>query len=71
METIKPEIIIVVEGGAVTSVVSAGPGIVFRVIDIDLIKNGDEDEPPYIDYVSEADNVNVEEYTKTILQEVK
>jgi hypothetical protein len=39
------------------------------VIDVDLIKVGDN-EPLYTDYAFDAQNVNVEEYTKEILKDV-
>jgi hypothetical protein len=65
----EPEIVIVLEGGVVTAAATKGSGITYRVIDIDAIKVGDN-EPPYTDYVFDAQNVNVEEYTKDILKDV-
>ena len=62
----EPEIVIVIEGGVVTAAATKGPGIMYRVIDIDAIKVGDN-EPQYTDYVFDAENVNVEEYTNCLL----
>jgi hypothetical protein len=65
----EPEILIVIEGGVVTAAATKGSGITYRVIDVDLIKVGDN-KPPYTDYAFDAENVNVEEYTKEILEDV-
>jgi len=65
----EPEIMIVIEGGVVTAAATKGSGVTYRVIDIDAIKVGDN-EPPYTDYAFNAENVNVEEYTKDILKDV-
>jgi len=65
----EPGIVIVIEGGVVTAAASKGSGITYRVIDIDAIKVGDN-EPPYTDYAFDAQNVNVEAYTKDILKDV-
>ncbi len=65
----EPEIVIVIEGGVVTAAATKGSGITYRVIDVDLIKVGDN-KPPYTDYAFDAENVNVEEYTKDILKDV-
>jgi hypothetical protein len=65
----EPEIVIVIEGGVVTAAATKGSGITYRVIDVDLIKVGDN-ESPYADYAFDAQNVNVEEYTKDILKDV-
>lgn len=65
----EPEIVIVIEGGVVTAAATKGSGITYRVIDVDLIKVGDN-ESPYTDYAFDAQNVNVEEYTKDILKGV-
>ena len=65
----EPEIVIVIEGGVVTAAATKGSGITYRVIDVDLIKVGDN-EPPYTDYAFDAEDVNVEEYTKEILKDV-
>jgi len=65
----EPEIVIVIEGGVVTAAATKGSGITYRVIDVDLIKVGDN-KPPYTDYAFDAENVNIEEYTKDILKDV-
>ncbi|CAG0968400.1 hypothetical protein METP3_01283 [Methanosarcinales archaeon] len=65
----EPEIVIVIEGGGVTAAATKGSGITYRVIDIDAIKV-DDNEPLYTDYAFDAQNVNVEEYTKDILKDV-
>ena len=65
----EPEIVIVIEGGVVTAAATKETGIMYRVIDIDAIKVGDN-EPPYTDYAFDTENVNVEEYTKEILKDV-
>ena len=65
----EPEIVLVIEGGVVTAAATKGSGITYRVIDIDAIKVGDN-EPQYTDYAFDAENVNVEEYTKDILKDV-
>ena len=65
----KPEIVIVIEGGVVIAAATKGSEITYRVIDIDAINVGDN-EPPYTDYAFDAENVNVEEYTKDILKDV-
>jgi hypothetical protein len=65
----EPEIVILVEGGVVTAAATKGSGVTYRVIDVDLIKVGDN-EPPYTDYAFDAQNVDVEEYTKEILKDV-
>jgi hypothetical protein len=65
----EPEIVIVIEGGVITAAATKGSGITYRVIDVDLITVGDN-EPVYTDYAFDAENVNVEEYTKDILKDV-
>ncbi len=65
----EPETVIVIEGGVVTAAATKGSGVTYRVIDIDAIKVGDN-EPPYTDYAFDAQNINVEEYTKEILKDV-
>ena len=65
----EPEIVIVIEGGVVTAAATKGSGITYRVIDVDLIKVGDN-KPQYTDYAFDAQNVNVEEYTKDRLKDV-
>jgi hypothetical protein len=58
----EPEIVIVIEGGVVTAAATKGSGITYRVIDVDLIKVGDN-KPPYTDYAFDTQNIIVEEYT--------
>lgn len=65
----QPEIVIVIEGGVVAAAATKGSGVTYWVIDIDAIKVGDN-EPPYTDYAFDAQNVNIEEYTKDILKDV-
>jgi hypothetical protein len=66
----EPTIAIVIEGGIVTTVATAGSGVTYRVIDIDTIKS-DEDAPKYTDYVPDAEGVDIEQFTKDILKDVK
>ena len=66
----KPEFVIVVEGGCVTSVGVTGHDVTYRVIDIDVIKTGDHDSGPVHDYVPDAENIDLEEYTRQILEDV-
>ena len=65
----EPEIVIVIEGGVVTAAATKGSGITYRVIDVDALKV-DDNEPQYTDYTFDAQNVNVEDYTKEILKDV-
>jgi hypothetical protein len=65
----EPEIIITIEGGVITNTATKGSRTMYRVIDVDAIKIG-EKEPPYTDYAFDAENVNVEKYTKDILKDV-
>jgi hypothetical protein len=65
----KPEIVIVIEGGIVTTVATAGSGMTYRVIDIDAIKSGDN-APGYRNYVPDVENVDIEQYTRDILKDV-
>lgn len=61
----KPAIAILVEGGVVQSVVSAGEHVVFRLIDLD----GDGAEPWTIgDEVTHQANVDIEVYTRDVTQ---
>jgi hypothetical protein len=66
----KPTIAIVIEGGVVTAVATAGPGVAYRVIDIDAIKS-DDNAPEYTDYVPDAENADIEQFTNDILKDVK
>jgi hypothetical protein len=65
----EPTIVIVIEGGVVTTVATAGSGMTYRVIDIDAIKS-DESAPEYTDYVPDTENADIEQFTKDILKDV-
>ena len=65
----EPEIVIVIEGGTVINVATAGSGITYRIIDIDLIKVGDN-EPAYTDNVPDVENADIDRFTKDILKDV-
>ena len=65
----KPEIVIVIEGGTVINVATAGSGITYRIIDIDLIKVGDN-EPAYTDNVPDVEDADIDRFTKEILKDV-
>ncbi|MCE8426603.1 MAG: hypothetical protein J5U17_12600 [Candidatus Methanoperedens sp.] len=64
-----PEIVIVIEGGTVINVATAGSGKTYRIIDIDLIKVGDN-EPAYTDNVPDVENADIDRFTKDILKDV-
>jgi hypothetical protein len=66
----EPEIVIVIERGIVSAIATAGSGIRYRLIYIDNIKSGDEGTPSYTDYVPDAENVDIEQYTRDILNDV-
>ncbi len=65
----EPEIVIVVEGGAVTAVATKGPGFPYRIIDLDSIKCGDSESGE--DCEPEATRIDVEEYTKDIIEDAR
>jgi hypothetical protein len=65
----KPEIVIVIEGGTVINVATAGSGITYRIIDIDLINVGDN-EPAYTDNMPDVENADIDQFTKDILKDV-
>jgi hypothetical protein len=65
----KPEIVIVIEGGSVINVATAGSGMKYRIIDIDLIKVG-YNEPAYTDNVPDVESADVDRFTKDILKDV-
>ena len=50
-------------------IATAGSGITYHIIDIDLIKVGDN-EPAYTDNVPDVDDADIDRFTKDILQEV-
>ena len=64
-----PEIAIVIEGGTIINVATADSGITYRIIDIDLIKVGDN-EPAYTDNVPDVEGADVDRFTKDILKDV-
>jgi hypothetical protein len=64
-----PEIVIVIEGGTVINVATAGSDKTYRIIDIDLIKVGDN-EPAYTDNVPDVENADIDQFTKDILKDV-
>jgi hypothetical protein len=66
----KPEFVIVVEGGCVVSVGVTGHDITYRIIYLDVIKTGDSDSCPVHEYVPDAENIDIEEYTRQILEAV-
>jgi len=65
----EPEIVIVIEGGTVINVATAGSGITYRIIDIDLIKVGDN-KPAYTDNVPDVEDADIDRFTKDILKDV-
>lgn len=62
----KPEIAIVIEGGCISAIATAGQGITVRVIDLDLLKVG---EDAVKDYAPDGENVNLEQYTKDMMED--
>ncbi|NJD75742.1 MAG: hypothetical protein FIB08_01415 [Candidatus Methanoperedens sp.] len=69
MASPEPEVVIVVEGGVVTAVATRGPGFPYRIIDIDAIKCGDRSSGE--DCEPDATGIDVEEYSKDIIEDVK
>jgi hypothetical protein len=61
--------VIVIEGGTVINVATAGSGITYRIIDMDLINVGDN-EPAYTDNVPDMENADIDQFTKDILKDV-
>jgi hypothetical protein len=66
----RPGFVIVVEGGCVVSVGVTGHDVTYRIIDLDVTKTGDSDSAPVHDYVPDAENIDIEEYTRQILEDV-
>ncbi len=63
----NPEIAIVVEGGCIVSIATTGEeNITVRIIDLDVKKVGGK---PVIDYTPDIYGVNMEEYTKQIMED--
>ncbi|MGB8216280.1 MAG: hypothetical protein WCE94_03170 [Candidatus Methanoperedens sp.] len=65
----EPEVVIIVEDGVVTAVATKGPGFPYRIIDIDAIKCGDRESGE--DYEPDATGINIEEYSKDIIDDIK
>lgn len=63
---LKPDIAIVIEGGNVVGIATAGHSMTVRVIDLDLRKVG---EDAVKDYEPDGENVNLEEYTKDMMED--
>lgn len=64
----EPQVIIVVEGGAVTNVATSLPGLTYRIIDIDAIKSGETNSG--IDLEADATGTDIEKASEEILKEV-
>ncbi len=63
----KPEIAIVIEGGCISTIATAGQGMIVRVIDLDMKAVG---EPPAInDCEPDVVNVDIEQYTKEVMED--
>lgn len=63
----QPEIAIVIEGGCVSAIATAGQGITVRVIDLDNKKIG---EPDIVkDYTPDVENMDIAQYTKEIMED--
>jgi hypothetical protein len=64
---LNPEIIIVIAGGNVVAIATAGEeNITVRIIDLDVKKVGGE---PVTDLAPDIYGVNMEEYTKEIMED--
>jgi len=57
----KPEIAIVIEGGSVIAIATAGQGMTVRVIDLNNQRVGD--------YEPDVENMDLEQYTKEIMED--
>lgn len=63
----QPEIAIVIEGGCVSAIATAGQGMTVRLIDLDLKKIG---EPDIVkDFTPNAENMDIEQYTKEMMED--
>jgi hypothetical protein len=69
MASREPEVVIVIEGGVVTNVATKGPGFPYRIIDIDAIKSGEQSFGE--DCEPDATGIDVEEYSKSIIDDAK
>lgn len=65
----NPEIAIVIEGGNVVAIATTGQGMTIRVIDLDLMKVGEPDVDVVKDYEPDIMNVDMEQYTKEIMED--
>jgi len=64
---LKPDIAIVIEGGNVIGIATAGQSMTVRVIDLDMKKIG---EPVSVaDYEPDVCNVDLEQYTKEVMED--
>ena len=61
LRELKPEIAIVVENGAVIGIATTGKSMIVRVIDLDNKRVGD--------YTPDGENVNLEQYTKDMMED--
>jgi len=66
---LNPEIAIVIAGGNVVAIATAGQGMTVRVIDLDLMKVGEPEEIVVKDYEPDVENVDIEQYTKEVMEE--
>ncbi len=67
LKELKPVIAIVIEGGCISAIATAGQGITVRVIDLDNKKIG---EPDIVkDYTPDVENMDMEQYTKEIMED--
>lgn len=62
----NPDIAIVIAGGNVVAIATAGQGMTVRVIDLDLMKVGEPDEVVVKDYEPDVMNTDLEQYTKEV-----
>jgi hypothetical protein len=65
-----PEIAIVLEGGLVQRVATRGPGLVYRIIDLDAVEVGEMDKVP-LDGKADAIGVNIDEFTEKTIEEAQ
>lgn len=64
---LKPDIAIVIEGGCISAIATAGQGMTIRVIDLDMKNVG---EPSAInDCAPDVENVDIEQYTKDMMED--
>ena len=58
----KPDILIVIDGGTLQAVASTGEAITYRLIDLDNIRAGDD--PHGLDTTTDADHVDADQFTR-------